>query len=77
MKQKLAENFIREHSGEFTIAELRNNFPEKISSPEFERLTDALKESNKIGTDTDGYVIWIYNPELYRKYAARDDLRIR
>ncbi|UUX93360.1 hypothetical protein [Methanoplanus endosymbiosus] len=77
MIEDLIEDFIREYSGEFTIAELRNNFPEKISSPEFEQLTDALKESNKIGTDADGYVIWIYNPEIYRKYAARDDLRVR
>ncbi|WP_245543542.1 hypothetical protein [Methanoplanus limicola] len=73
----MVEEFIKENSGEYKKTELWNNLPKKMMYQTFMKIIDYLISSNKIGADAEGYIIWIYNPELYKKYAAREDLRIR
>ena len=63
----MAEKFIKEHSGEFRKTELLNNLPKKIMWGTFNVILEYLYENNKIGIDKQGYIIYIWNPELIKK----------
>jgi len=43
----------------------------------FSNAFDYLLESGKIARDGKGYVIWIWNPDIVKKYLLRDDLTIK
>jgi hypothetical protein len=63
----LVEKFIKEYSGDFKKTELFNNIPKKIMWGTFNVILKYLYENNKIGIDNQGYVIYIWNPELIQK----------
>ena len=63
----LVERFIKEYSGEFKKTELLNNLPKKIMWGTFNVIIKYLYENNKIGVDKEGYIIYIWNPELIQK----------
>lgn len=61
------EQFIKEHSGDFRKTELFNNLPKKIMWGTFNVILDYLDKNNKIGMDRNGYIIYLWNPELAKK----------
>ena len=63
----LVEKFIKEHSGNFKKTELLNSLPKKIMWGTFNVILKYLYENNKIGIDKEGYIIYIWNPELIQK----------
>jgi len=63
----MAEKFIKEHSGEFRKTELLNNLPKKIMWGTFNVILEYLYENNKIGIDKQGYIVYVWNPELIKK----------
>jgi hypothetical protein len=63
----LVEKFIKEHSGDFKKTELLNTLPKKIMWGTFNVILKYLYENNKIGIDKEGYIIYIWNPELIQK----------
>ncbi len=65
------EKFIEEHSGEFKKTELFNNLPKKIMWGTFNVILNYLYENNKIGMDKDGYIIYIWNPQLIQKFLNK------
>ena len=62
----LVEQFIKEHSGEFKKTNLFNSLPKKIMWGTFNVILNYLYENNKIGFDKEGYVIYIWNPQLIK-----------
>ena len=70
----LVEKFIKEHSGEFKKTELFNSLPKKIMWGTFNVILKYLSESNKIGADREGTIVYIWNPKLAEKYRKRVDL---
>lgn len=64
-------NFIKEHSGEYKKTELFNSLPKKMMWGTFNVILEYLYNDNKIGMDKNGVVVWIYNPELYKKFVIR------
>jgi len=70
----MVEKFIHEHSGEFKKKSLWENLPKKMMYQTFCVIIDYLQESGKIGIDREGHIGWIWNPELVKKYLAREDL---
>ncbi|MEK6859372.1 MAG: hypothetical protein AABX54_01020 [Nanoarchaeota archaeon] len=64
----MVEKFIKEHSGEFKKTELFNNLPKKMMWGTFNVILAYLVENNKIGVDNSDYVIYIYNPELIKRF---------
>ncbi len=70
----MIENFIREHSGEYTKKELWERLPKKVMYQTFCVVFDYLKDSNKIAVDKNGKVAWIWNPELVKKYLLSPEL---
>jgi len=63
----IVEKFIKEHSGDFKKTNLFNNLPKKIMWGTFNVILKYLHENNKIGIDKEGYIIYIWNPELIQK----------
>lgn len=72
----MVEEFIREHSGEYHKTDIWKNLPKKVEYPTYSKIIAYLEESIKIARDGEGKVCWIHNPDLVRRYLAREDLRI-
>ena len=63
----MVERFIKEHNGDFKKTSLFNNLPKKMMWGTFSVVLKYLYESNKIGIDKEGNIIYIWNPELMQK----------
>ena len=70
----MVEGFIDEHSGEFKKTELFNNLPRKVMWQTFQVIMEYLESILKIGYDSEGYVVYIWNPEFAARYKDRDNL---
>ncbi|MCK4650529.1 hypothetical protein KAT36_04865 [Candidatus Pacearchaeota archaeon] len=68
------EEFIEKNSGKFKKKSLWENLPKKMIYQTFCVIFDYLEETGKIARDKDGWIVWIWNPELVKKYLAREDL---
>jgi hypothetical protein len=67
----MVEKFIKEHSGEFKKTELFNKLPKKVMWGTFNVILQYLWDSNKIGIDRKGIVVYIWNPELVKKFINK------
>jgi len=70
----MVEEFIRKNSGEYKKRQLWEHLPKKVMYQTFCVIFDYLMESGKIVTDKEGYVVWIWNPEIVRKYMSKPHL---
>jgi len=70
----MVERFIEEESGEYKKTGLFKNLPKKVMWPTFQVIMYYLESINKIAYDKDGYVVYIWSPELGQKYKDRTDL---
>ena len=70
----MVEEFIREHSGEFKKTQIWKNLPRKVMYQTFCVIFDYLLDSGKIIISRQDIVVWIYNPELVKKYMNRPEL---
>lgn len=71
----MVENFIDVNSGEFKKTELWKSLPKRVMWQTFQIIMEYLEELGKITYDKDGYVVYIWNPELISKYKNRKCLR--
>ena len=67
----MVEKFIKDNSGEFKKTDLFNSLPKKIMWGTFNVLLKYLYDANKIGVDNKGYIIYIWNPELIKKFLNK------
>ncbi len=67
----MVEDFIREHSGEFTKTQAWQKMPKGVMYQTFSLILDYLGQSSKISIDREGKVGWIYNPALAKKFLSR------
>ncbi|MEK6881779.1 MAG: hypothetical protein AABY22_19330 [Nanoarchaeota archaeon] len=67
----MVEEFIKKNSGEYKKTELFNNLPKKVMWGTFNVILKYLSDNNKIGMDKNGYILYIWNPELARKFINR------
>ncbi|MFH1451908.1 MAG: hypothetical protein ABIF88_01900 [archaeon] len=63
----MIEKFIKDNSGTYKKTELLNSLPKKMMWGTFNVVLEYLYENNKIGMDKDGFIIYIWNPELIKK----------
>ena len=68
------EKFIKENSGEYKKKTLWQNLPKKTIYQTFCVIFNYLLESGKIAQDKEGWVVWIWNPELVKKYLSKPHL---
>lgn len=70
----MVEKFIEENSGEFKKTELFNTLPKKVMWQTFQIIMSYLEESLKIVYDSEGTIVYIWNPKLLHKINGRKDL---
>jgi hypothetical protein len=70
----MVEKFIDENSGEYTKTQLFNKLPKKVMWQTFQVIMEYLESIHKIAYDKEGYVVYVWNPELVKKYRNRKDL---
>ena len=70
----MVEKFIDENSGEFKKTELFKKLPKKVMWQTFQVIMEYLEGVGKIAYDKEGYVVYIWNPELVKEYRDRKDL---
>lgn len=73
----MVEKFIREHSGEYKKRSLWENLPKKMMYQTFCVIFDYLSESGKIAQDKERWVVWIWNPDLAKRYLSKPHLSWR
>lgn len=72
----MVEKFIDENSGEYRKTGLFKNLPRKVMWQTFQVIMEYLENSFKIVYDKEGYVVYIWNPELYEKLKDRPAIKI-
>ena len=70
----MVEKFIKDNSGEYKKTELFKNLPRKVMWQTFQVIMEYLENTLRVVYDKEGYIVYIWNPELYNKYADRKDL---
>jgi hypothetical protein len=73
----MVEDFIKENSGDFKKRQLWENLPRKMMYQTFCVIFDYLLNSGKIVQDKEGYVVWIWNPELVKRYMSKQNLWLK
>lgn len=63
----MVEKFIENNSGEYKKTQLFNNLPKKMIWSTFQVIMSYLEGINKIITEKDGKIVYIWNPELYKR----------
>ena len=69
----MVEKFIKDNSGEYKKTELFNNLPKKVMWQTFQVIMEYLENTLRVVYDKEGYIVYIWNPEFYNKYADRKD----
>lgn len=73
----MVEDFIRDHSGEYKKRALWEHLPRSMMYQTFQVVYDYLESSGKIVRDDRGYICWIWNPELVKRYLMDETLTVR
>jgi len=67
----MVEQFIKAHSGDYKKTELFQRLPKKMMWGTFNVILRYLWENNKIGIDKNGYIVYIWNPALAKRFINR------
>jgi hypothetical protein len=67
----MVENFIKDNNGEYKKTDLFNNLPKKMMWGTFNVILAYLVENNKIGIDSSDHVIYIWNPDLVKRFKNK------
>ncbi len=72
----MIEKFIEENSGEYKKTELFKKLPRKVMWQTFQVVMEYLEGIYKIVYDKEGYVIYIWNPEFFKKIKNRPAIKV-
>ena len=64
----MVEEFIRHHSGEFTMRQTWDHLSKRPTFKMFCVIFDYLLSSGRIALDREGKVAWTWHPDLVRRY---------
>ena len=67
----MIERTIEKYSGEFKRTELWKRLPRKVMWQTYLIVLDYLQSVNKIGIDRVGYIVYIWSPEVAKRFANR------
>jgi len=70
----MVEQIIEQYSGEYNRTELWKNLPKKVMWQTFLVILDYLEHINKIATDKEGKIGYIWNPKLVTKLSKRKEI---
>ena len=72
----MVEKFIEENSGEYKKTDLFKNIPKKVMWQTFQVIMEYLESIHKIVYDKEGCVVYIWNPEFFKKIKNRPVIRL-
>jgi hypothetical protein len=72
----MVEKFIDTNSGEYKKTDLFKNLPKKVMWQTFQVIIEYLESINKIVIDKEGYVVYIWNPEFFKKIKNRSAINL-
>ena len=72
----MVEKFIDQHSGEYKKTELFNSLPRKVMWQTFQVIMEYLESIHKIIYDSDGVVVYIWNPDFFKKVKDRPAIKL-
>jgi hypothetical protein len=72
----MVERFIEKNSGEYKKTELFNNLPKKMIWSTYQIIMSYLESINKIIIEENGKIVYIWNPELYKRIKDRPNIKI-
>ena len=72
----MVEKFIDDNSGEYKKTDLFRNLPKKVMWQTFQVIMEYLENINKIGYDREGYIVYIWNPEFFKKIKDRPAIKL-
>jgi hypothetical protein len=64
---EMVENFIQKHSGEYNKTQVWKKLPKQMMYQTYKRIIDYLIKSNKVITDRDGKLLWIFDSKLIKR----------
>jgi len=70
----MVEEFISKYSGQYTQREIWKKLNKKVMWQTYKLIIEYLQDINKIIIDRDDKVVYIWNPNLSRKYKGRKRL---
>jgi predicted nucleotidyltransferase len=73
----MVEEFIRKHSGEYRRKVLWQKLPRRMMYQTFQVILSYLIDSGKIVLDREEKIVWIWKPELTKKYAKKKHLFLK
>jgi hypothetical protein len=72
----MVERFIEEYSGEYKKTELFNKLPRKVMWQTFQIIIEYLESIHKIAFDNQDYVVYIWDPEFYKKIKDSPEIKL-
>ena len=72
----MVEKFIDENSGEYKKTDLFKNLPKKVMWQTFQVIMEYLESIHKIVYDKEGYVVYIWNPEFFKRVRHRPAIKL-
>jgi len=72
----MVERFIEENSGKYKKTDLFKSLPKKVMWQTFQVIMEYLNSIHKIVYDKEGYVVYIWNPEFFKKIKDRPEIRL-
>lgn len=70
----MIEKTIDKYSGEFNRTELWKKFPKKVMWQTYLVVLDYLEKINKIGIARNGVIVYIWSPEVAKRYMHMKDV---
>jgi len=67
----MVEKFIERNSGDFNIRGFWENLPKKIMWQTYLVILDYLQSINKIAISKQGILVYIWSPEVAKKFMKR------
>lgn len=70
----MVEKFIKKHSAEFKVYQLWKRLPKKMMYQTYKIILAYLLENNKIAIDRESKIVYIWNPEIAKKFLIKEGL---
>ena len=70
----MVEEFIKKYSAEFKVYQLWKRLPRKMMYQTYKIILGYLLEINKIAIDREGKIVYIWNPEIAKKFLIKKGL---
>lgn len=73
---KMVEETIDKYSGEFNKTQIWKKLPKKVMWQTYLITLDYLASINKIAWDKEDYLVYIWSPDVAKKFMKRKRIRL-